>query len=109
MIKKFPVTSKNGNEYLVKIYESYLFETSYEVRVYEQYTGWFGRVKYRFINESFMNSARYYNIEEFDFDLVEMAKHEITRMEAEWEAYSQLQQKKQEAKQKFEEWNGDCQ
>lgn len=107
-MKKFPVTSEQGNEYLVEIRECYFSESGYEVRVYEQYTGWFGKQRFRFLNENFMGSARYYRIEEFDFNLAKMAKHEIARMEAKWEAVRQLRQKKLEAQQKFEDWNGDC-
>lgn len=107
-MKKFPVISENGNEYLVKINESCLLETNYEVRLYEQYKGWFGIIKHRFLNENFMHSARYYDLRNFNFDFVAMARYEIDRMEAEWEADKQLEQKKLEAKQKFNEWNGDC-
>lgn len=108
MLKKFPVVSKNGVEYLVEVKQSYLIETNYEVRVYEKYIGWFGRERYRFLNEHFMNHARYYGIRDYEFDLVKMAQHEVARMESEWESQDLLEKKLLEAESKFEEWDGVC-
>ena len=108
MMKKFPVTSTNGNVYLVKMIESFMFESHYEVRVYEEYVGLFGRKKYRFLNEEIFGGSRSYDIRKFNYNLVEVAKHEIQRMENEWEAEKQLKNKKLEAQKEFIQWDGKC-
>lgn len=108
MLKKFPVTSANGNEYLVELKESYLYESHYEVRVYEKYIGWFGRERYRFLNEMILGSARSYDIRDYGFDFTKMAMREVSRMEDEWKAQALLEKKLLDAKKQFEEWNGDC-
>lgn len=107
-MKKFPVISKRGNEYRVDVKECRLFVDHYEVYVYERYIGWFKRERFRFLNESFMGYPRSYNANDFDFDFIAMAKHEVERMENSWEAYEKREQLKIEAERKFEEWDGDC-
>lgn len=107
-MKKITVISENGNEYLVHMKRSHFYESHYEVRVYGKYKGWFGIKYYKFLNELVMNNARLYDISKFNFDLVKMAKHEVSRMESEWEAQGRLNKKLNEAEKKFEEWDGVC-
>ena len=107
-MKKFPVISESGNEYLVKLVESYIFENYFAVYVYETYVGLFGRKRFRYVNEQLMGYPRSYDVSKFDFNLVAVAKHEIKRMEDEWEADKLSAQLRNDAKRKFEEWDGDC-
>lgn len=107
-MNKFPVISERGNEYRVEVIESRLFVDHCEIYVYEKYIGWFGRERFRFLNERFMGRPRSYDAKEYNFDFIAMTKHEIKRMEDSWEAYEKREQLKMEAERKFEEWDGDC-
>lgn len=107
-MKKFPVISANGNEYRVDVRACRLFVDHYEVYVYEKYIGWFGRERFRFLNDRFMGRPRSHNANKFNFDLVAMAKHEVVLLENEWDEDEKREQLKVEAERKFEEWDGDC-
>lgn len=108
MLEKFPVISSNGNEYLVKVKECFLFVAHYEIRVYEKYTGWFGRERYRLLNDDSMGFVRSYDARKYDFDLAKMAQYEVARMESEWEAQDLLEKNLLEAENKFKKWDGVC-
>lgn len=105
-MKKFPVISERGNEYKVEIVESRFYRDYYEVYVYEQYIGWFGRKRFLFLNEQWLGYPRSYDANRFNFDFIAMAKHEIKRMEDEWEECEKRERMKADAVCKFEEWDG---
>lgn len=107
-MKKFPVVSESGDEYLVDVIPCKFYANHYEVRVYTQYIGWFKRVKFHCVNDDVLGYAPSYDISKHNFDLVAMAKYEVKRLEDGWAEYERRKKLKAEAERKFEEWDGDC-
>ncbi|MDQ0174447.1 hypothetical protein [Bacillus chungangensis] len=97
MLKKFPVTSGSGNEYLVKISESSYFEDSVDVKVYRK-----GKFFSRKLFEiPFDEEARQY-------DYTAMAISAVNNYE-QGERYKHIQlMMKQYRIKEFEEWDGNC-
>ena len=91
-MKKFPVISENGNEYLVKIGRVRYY---YSVGVYR---------KGRYFNHYL--SSKLYFINRNDF--VEMAKETVRAYESEKLASEQQCALAELNRKKFEEWDGDC-
>src|SRR5690554_653578 len=103
-MKKFPVISENGNEYLVKIRRSFGVHI-YEVIVYER-RKIFGVPYFNRLNGGFLDDNEYDALN-YDYDFVEMAKAEINRLEHRWELQYLREKVRNIGVGKFEEWDGD--
>jgi len=99
-LRKFPVTSKSGAEYLVEIRQTRWGD--FAVGVYKEKTGIFGRKRLQLVN-----NEPWYCGERHDFDFVKMAIAEVEDYEAEVQA--SIGRKKIIAGNiaKFNEWDGD--
>lgn len=104
-LRKFPVTSKNGVEYLVKIKPTYL--EHFAIGVYVEMTGLFGRKRMKLVNGDNLEGAPWYFGPKHNYDFIKMAKAEIERIEN--EAQEELARKEAIKANiaKFNEWDGD--
>lgn len=103
-MKKFPVISENGNEYMVKIRKT-IAAYHYDVFIYRKRKV-FGIPYFRQLNGGFLDSNIYSAIE-YNFDFVEIAKSEISRLERKWETRKEREIEYLEGVMTFEEWDGD--
>lgn len=112
MLKKFPVVSKNGIEYLAQIetIENIIDDESLRVRLYV-------KDKRRFLwmeKEYFINiQTDYYEYDnEFTHDYVNAVRLSVnnyeTRIKNGLEFRNKLKEAKENGSKQFEEWNGEC-
>lgn len=104
-MKKFPVISEKGDEYLVKIGRTFGAHI-YEVFVYER-RKIFGIPYFKQLNGGFLDD-NVYDALKYEYDFVEMAKAEINRLEHRWELQYLREKARKIGAVKFEEWDGDC-
>lgn len=106
-LSKFPVTSKNGIEYLVEIKERVWDQ--YEVSVYLRKTGLFGIKYHKLVNPTIIGSGgNWLTGSKYNYDFVEMAKSEIESFENEVQANIDRENLVSANAAKFNEWDGDC-
>lgn len=104
-MKKFPVISENGIEYLVEI-RNPLFDY-FAVRVFIKKTI-FGITYNSLINGEEIGGTPWYSGNKYDFNYVEMAKDEIVRIETVDAEIERRELLRKLGASKFEEWDGNC-
>ncbi|WP_405101652.1 hypothetical protein [Oceanobacillus sp. FSL H7-0719] len=108
---KFPVISKNGSRYKVRIKECIILQDHVEVLLYKEVKGktLLGKEKTKLVSvnrDEEFNFYPSYNEVEWDFNYVEMAKAEISDYEKRVSnAYSE-DAKHIKGIKEFEEWDG---
>lgn len=101
-MNKYPVTSANGNEYLVEMNHGSL--GIFFVDVCVPYRGLFGRQKWEKVNGDYTN----FTPSVHDYDYVRIAKLAVEKYEGSTAKAIRVKALKAEGKRKFEEWDGDC-
>lgn len=104
-MKKFPVISENGIEYLVEIRNT-LFDY-YAVSVYVK-RKIFGITYNSHINFEELGGSPWYCGLKYDYNFVEMAREEIASIEAELAEDNRREKMRELGASKFEEWDGNC-
>lgn len=107
-MEKYPVTSSRGNEYLVKVKECSLFVDHYEVGIYKSYIGWFNRVRYEIVNETFMGYLPTYDIKKFNMSIIEMVTYLVNKLESDKEEKLNKIKLLEKAEEEFKNWDGNC-
>lgn len=103
MASKFPVISDSGQEYRVSVHEAVNLK-QYVVKVYIQ-KKLFGKMSYWWFVSGGAWEGRY-NMNKWDYDLVEVAKHAVKKYE---DSIINNQMHKKRAKEsfsEFEQWDG---
>lgn len=104
-LSKFPVISKNGNEYLIKIKE-YAPYNIYHVYLYKPYINIFGKRKFKKVFSSKKENFHYgFNWED---DFIEIAKDFIETYENKNNEKENNLNSKKENIEKFKKWDGKC-
>lgn len=102
-MKKFPVVSENGNEYLVDIYKD-TFGVYCEVFVRER--RWFGLKKFRRVAGGIYDG--WYDLGNWDYDFIKIAKYAVKKHEDNVEIKLSRKRREAEGIEKFIEWDGVC-
>ena len=102
-MKKFPVTSKNNNEYLAKVYRGRY--TEMRVSLYTKKPFMFGKHRFKRVFDSGM---LFMVTNHRKTDYVGMVEYTVAYYEEEIRRknYEEIERKAQ--LEKFEEWDGDC-
>ena len=97
-MKKFPITSADGNEYLIKI-KPYVFVDNYKATLYK---------KVKLLGITFNKKLRYnyYNGSEWDYDFIKMAKRQVCLYEESLIKNQYNKMKLKEGRSDFEKWDG---
>lgn len=100
-MRKFPVVSGNGTEYLVTISEHHYFLDHYKVKVYLPYvTKILKRNKFKCVSE------HDYIGEKWKYDFVRMAKREVSDYEEDEQKKLDREKSLKEHTAAFDSWDG---
>ncbi|MFT0803340.1 hypothetical protein VSK91_21970 [Bacillus swezeyi] len=102
---KYPVTSVEGNEYAVSIYDEKYSSNSVRVSLYKKVRGFFGKEKFKCLTGS-GNWAPCYDEKEWRYDYIEMAINEIIKYENSIKEKNEHENKRKVAFEMFEKWSG---
>lgn len=106
-MKKFPVISENGNEYLVRIHQGTLADGLLRVDVYQKRVGLFGIRRNKKLNNRRCDYS-HYNEAKWEYDYIEMAQNAIRKVEYQVAESKRVVVLREYNAKKFEEWDGDC-
>lgn len=114
-MKKFPVVSENGIEYLVEVKKCSVYVTgyynNYYIYLYKKKKFWIFTF-HDYLNEYFMNRPRSYDLKDYNFDIISTVKEEIVRYETEnfdsIFAVNESYEGEEKVRKDFEEWDGKC-
>ena len=101
-LSKYPVFSVTGNEYGVDILESDIFDDVVRVSVYEPYSNWRGKRKFKKVSQSS------YDLSVWGHDYIGIAKHEVSDYEKENADRIAEELLRKKGERQFEMWDGDC-
>lgn len=104
-MRKFPVISEKGIEYLVKI-SNPLFDY-YAVKVCVK-RKIFGVTYNSQVNYEDLGGSPWYDGFKYDYNFVKMATDEIARIEAKWAEESRREKMREIGTNKFADWDGKC-
>lgn len=102
---KYPITSVEGNEYAVSIYEARYSADLVKVSLYKKVRGIFGREKFKCLTDS-GNFAPCYDEKKWNYDYIAMAKNEVVLYEKSLREKVEHENKRKTAINKFEQWKG---
>jgi hypothetical protein len=105
-LRKFPVFSNEGHEYLVKITKG-RYTSSVSVEVFVKGAGWLKREKWiRVRGGSTTFDAEWYCPDDWNYDYIEIAKHSVESYETKNEELLAKRKADTEGKSRFEQWDG---
>ncbi|KAA6472130.1 hypothetical protein [Bacillus swezeyi] len=102
---KYPVTSKEGNEYAVSIYDERYSSNTVRVSLYKKTQGFFRKEKFKCLTGS-GNWAPCYDEKEWKYDYIAMAINEVIRYENSIKEKIEHENKRKVAFKMFEKWSG---
>ncbi|CAF1784169.1 SPbeta prophage-derived putative protein YoqB [Bacillus subtilis] len=104
-LHKYPVTSVEGNEYAVSIYNDRHSKGFVKVSLYKKVRGFFRKEKFKCLTREGDFAPSYFE-EKWDYDYIQMAINEVIIYENSIKEKINHENKQKAAIEKFEAWNG---